>query len=118
MPGTVLDKANSGLIDALVAANLAKSKSEARSFIQSSSVAINGNRAEGLEHVIGGAERLYGRFTIPAPGQEELRADQLAVNPASIPKEPHDDSVMKTGRIQRASPSMKAEADRRSPIAK
>ena len=70
MPGTQIDKANAGLIDALVASGLAKSKSEARTFIQSGSVSINGNKAEGLEHVIGGDELLYDRFTILRRGKK------------------------------------------------
>ncbi len=70
MPGVVLDAANGSLIDALVAAGLAKSKSEARTFIQGGSVAINGNKAEGLDHQIAGEERLYGRFTILRRGKK------------------------------------------------
>ncbi len=70
MPGVQLDKANAGLIDALVAAGLAKSKSEARTFIQGGSVAINGNKADGLDHVINGDELLYGRFTILRRGKK------------------------------------------------
>jgi fructose-1,6-bisphosphatase I len=54
----------------LVAANLAKSKSEARGFIQSGSVAINGNKAEGLDHQIADDERLYGHFTILRRGND------------------------------------------------
>ena len=70
MPGVQLEKANSSLIDALVAAGLAKSKSEARSFIQSGSIAINGNKAEALDHQIADEERLYGRFTILRRGKK------------------------------------------------
>lgn len=70
MPGVQLDKANASLIDALAAAGLAKSKSEARSFIQSGSVTINGARADALDHQIAGEERLYGRFTILRRGKK------------------------------------------------
>ena len=70
MPGVVLDKANPSLIDALVAAGLAKSKSEARTFIQGGSVAINGNKAEALDHPIAGDDLLYGRFTILRRGKK------------------------------------------------
>ncbi|UCV21937.1 tyrosine--tRNA ligase [Ferribacterium limneticum] len=70
MPGVQLEKANGGLIDALVAAGLAKSKSEARGFIQSGSVAINGQKAEALDHQIADEERLYGRFTILRRGKK------------------------------------------------
>jgi tyrosyl-tRNA synthetase len=51
-------------------AGLAKSKSEARSFIQSGSVAINGNKVEALDHQIADEERLYGRFTILRRGKK------------------------------------------------
>lgn len=71
MPGVAIDKAQGGLIDALVAANLAKSKSEARTFIQSGSVAINGQKVEGIEHQIGEGERLFGRFTILRRGKKQ-----------------------------------------------
>ncbi len=70
MPGVQLDAANGSLIDALVAAGLAKSKSEARTFIQGGSVAINGARVDALDHQIGGDERLYGRFTILRRGKK------------------------------------------------
>jgi len=70
MPGVQLDKANGSLIDALATAGLAKSKSEARSFIQSGSVTINGAKADALDYQIVGAERLYGRFTILRRGKK------------------------------------------------
>lgn len=70
MPGVVLDAANGSLIDALVAAGLAKSKSEARTFISGGSVAINGAKADALDHQIAGDERLYGRFTILRRGKK------------------------------------------------
>lgn len=70
MPGVQLDAANGSLIDALVAAGLAKSKSEARTFIQVGSVAINGAKADALDHQIAGEERLYGRFTILRRGKK------------------------------------------------
>ena len=70
MPGVQLDKINGSLIDALAAAGLAKSKSEARSFIQSGSVSINGNKAEALDHQITDGERLFGRFTILRRGKK------------------------------------------------
>jgi tyrosyl-tRNA synthetase len=70
MPGVQIDGANAGLIDALVAAGLAKSKSEARTFIQGGSVAINGNKADSLEHQIVGEDRLFGRFSILRRGKK------------------------------------------------
>lgn len=70
MPGVQLDATNGNLIDALVAAGLAKSKSEARTFIQGGSVAINGAKADSIDHQIAGEERLYGRFTILRRGKK------------------------------------------------
>lgn len=70
MPGVVLDRAVTSLIDALVAANLAKSKSEARTFIQSGAVSINGAKADGLEHAFDDGERLFGRFTLLKRGKK------------------------------------------------
>ena len=70
IPGVQTDKANTSLIDALVAAGLAKSKSEARGFIQSGSVAINGNRIDILDHRITDDECLYGRFTLLRRGKK------------------------------------------------
>lgn len=70
MPGVALEKSTSSLIDALVAANLAKSKSEARTFIQSGAVSINGAKVESLEHSFTDAERLFGRFTVLRRGKK------------------------------------------------
>ncbi|WP_374346978.1 tyrosine--tRNA ligase [Chitinimonas sp.] len=70
MPGVVLDVAASSLIDALVAANLAKSKSEARTFIQSGAVSINGVKVESIEHQFDESERRFGRFTLLKRGKK------------------------------------------------
>ena len=70
MPGVRLDKSTRNLIDALVTANLAKSKSEARSFIQSGSVSINGTKADALDHVFSQEEQLFDRFTVLRRGKK------------------------------------------------
>jgi len=70
MPGVQLEKSVSSLIDALVAAGLAKSKSEARTFIQGGSVSINGQKADALDHEFGDSERLFGRFTLLRRGKK------------------------------------------------
>ena len=70
VPGVALDKAASGLIDALVAAGLAKSKSEARGFLQSGSVTVNGQKVDALDHQVSDAERLFGRFTLLRRGKK------------------------------------------------
>lgn len=71
MPGVALDGAADSLIDALAASGLAKSKSEARTFIQGGSVTINGDKADALDHRIIGDQRLFGRFTILRRGKKQ-----------------------------------------------
>ena len=70
MPGVLLDKSADGLIDALVAASLAKSKSEARTFIQGGSVSINGSKVDALDHVFCQDEQLFNRFTVLRRGKK------------------------------------------------
>ena len=70
MPGVQLEKSVTNLIDALVASGLAKSKSEARTFIQSGSVSINGQKADALEHQFNAEEHLFGRFTLLKRGKK------------------------------------------------
>jgi tyrosyl-tRNA synthetase len=70
VPGVTLEKSACSLIDALVAAKLAKSKSEARGFLQSGSVTVNGNKVDALEHQFSDAERLFGRFTLLRRGKK------------------------------------------------
>ena len=70
VPGVALEKMAGGLIDALVAAGLAKSKSEARGFLQSGSVMVNGVKVDAIDHQIGDAERLFGRFTLLRRGKK------------------------------------------------
>ncbi|GHU05253.1 tyrosine--tRNA ligase [Betaproteobacteria bacterium] len=70
VPGVTLEKTEAGLIEALVAAGLAKSKTEARSFLQSGSVAVNGARVDTLNHQISDAERRFGRFTLLRRGKK------------------------------------------------
>lgn len=70
MPGVALEAANDGLLDVLVAAGLAKSKSEARTFVQGAAVSINGQKIAAADHVILPAERLFGRFTVLRRGKK------------------------------------------------
>nr|MBP7582321.1 tyrosine--tRNA ligase [Vogesella sp.] len=62
MPCVQLELAQAGLIDALVAGGLAKSKSEARTFIQSGAVSINGNKIEALDYQVADSDRLFGQY--------------------------------------------------------
>ena len=70
VPGVTLAKSASGLIDVLVAAGLAKSKSEARGFLQSGSVTVNGHKIEALDHQLSDTERLFGRFSLLRRGKK------------------------------------------------
>ena len=70
MPSVQLSRDSNGLIDALVAGGLAKSKSEARTFIQSGAVSINGNKIDSLEHQIGDDERLFGQYSLLKRGKK------------------------------------------------
>lgn len=70
VPGVTLEKTVSSLIDALVASKLAKSKSEARGFLQSGSVTVNGNKVDALDHQFADTERLFGRFTLLRRGKK------------------------------------------------
>ena len=71
VPGITVARSANSLIDALAASGLAKSKSEARGFIQSGSVAINGRKEERLDHGFSDAERLFGRFTLLRRGKKQ-----------------------------------------------
>lgn len=70
MPCVDLNADQAGLIDALAAAGLAKSKSEARTFIQSGAVHINGDKVDELGHVIAQEQRLFGRYTLLKRGKK------------------------------------------------
>ena len=70
VPGVTLEKSASSLIDALVAAKLAKSKSEARGFLQSGSVTVNGAKVDALDHQFSDGERLFGRFSLLRRGKK------------------------------------------------
>lgn len=70
MPGIAIERSASGLLDVLVAAGLAKSKSEARTFVQSGAVSINGNKVEAIDHQIGDGDRLFGRFSVMRRGKK------------------------------------------------
>lgn len=73
LPCVALARNTDGLIDALAATGLAKSKSEARTFIQGGSVSINGHKVDALEHRIDAAERLYDRYTCCAGARSNTR---------------------------------------------
>lgn len=71
LPTLALTREQSGLLDALAESGLAKSKSEARTFITSGAVTINGNKVEAIDHALGDADRLFGRFTVLRRGKKQ-----------------------------------------------
>ena len=70
VPGVSLEIAANGLIDALVTGGLAKSKSEARTFLQSGAVTVNGNKVDAIDYQIPESERRFGRFTLLRRGKK------------------------------------------------
>ena len=70
VPGVALESSADGLIDALVAAGLAKSKSEARGFLQSGSVTVNGAKVDTLDYRFTDTDRRFGRFTLLRRGKK------------------------------------------------
>nr|MBP7581901.1 tyrosine--tRNA ligase [Vogesella sp.] len=70
MPSVQIERAQAGLIDALVAGGLAKSKSEARTFIQSGAVSINGNKIEALDYQVADSDRLFGQYSLLKRGKK------------------------------------------------
>ena len=70
LPSLALPRDADNLIDALAAGGLAKSKSEARTFIQSGAVSINGVKADSLEYRFGDADRLFGEYTLLKRGKK------------------------------------------------
>ncbi|WP_263769419.1 tyrosine--tRNA ligase [Propionivibrio soli] len=70
VPGVALERTQTSLIDVLVAASLAKSKSEARTFLQSGSVTVNGMKVDALDFQLTDNERRFGRFTLLRRGKK------------------------------------------------
>ena len=70
LPHFVLNASEDSLIDAVANGGLAKSKSEARTFIQSGAVSINGNKADSIEHRFTADDRLFGRFSLLKRGKK------------------------------------------------
>lgn len=70
MPTVTVTKGQDSLIEVLVAGALAKSKSEARTFIQSGAVSVNGVKATAIEQTVTDAERLFGQYTLIRRGKK------------------------------------------------
>jgi tyrosyl-tRNA synthetase len=70
MPRAEVATSVDGLTDVLAASGLAKSKTEARTFIQGGSVAINGRKIDAIDHKLSTDERLFGRYTLLKRGKK------------------------------------------------
>lgn len=70
LPHIEISKEQTGLLDALVAGELASSKSQARGFIESAAVIINGAKVTELTYNFSEADRRYGSYTLLRRGKK------------------------------------------------
>lgn len=61
---------NLTLVDALIEASLAKSKREAREFIQNGAVSLNGDKCQDLEHILSTSDAIEGKFIVIRRGKK------------------------------------------------
>ncbi len=61
---------NLTLVDALIEASLAKSKREAREFIQNGAVSLNGDKCQDLEHILITSDAIEGKFIVIRRGKK------------------------------------------------
>lgn len=61
---------NLNLVDALIEASLAKSKREAREFIQNGAVSLNGDKCQDLEHILSTSDAIEGKFIVIRRGKK------------------------------------------------
>lgn len=61
---------NLTLVDALNEASLAKSKREAREFIQNGAVSLNGDKCQDLEHILSTSDAIEGKFIVIRRGKK------------------------------------------------
>ena len=61
---------NLTLVDALIEASLAKSKREAREFIQNDAVSLNGDKCQDLEHILSTSDAIEGKFIVIRRGKK------------------------------------------------
>lgn len=70
LPHIEINKDQTGLLDALVAGELATSKSQARGFIESGAVIINGAKITDVAYSLSDADRRYGSYTLLRRGKK------------------------------------------------
>lgn len=61
---------NLTLVDALIEASLAKSKREAREFIQNGAVSLNGDKCQDFEHILSTSDAIEGKFIVIRRGKK------------------------------------------------
>lgn len=61
---------NLTLVDALIEASLAKSKREAREFIQNGAVSLNGDKCQDLVHILSTSDAIEGKFIVIRRGKK------------------------------------------------
>ncbi len=61
---------NLTLVDALIETSLAKSKREAREFIQNGAVSLNGDKCQDLEHILSTSDAIDGKFIVIRRGKK------------------------------------------------
>lgn len=61
---------NLTLVDALIEASLAKSKREAREFIQNGAISLNGDKCQDLEHILSTSDAIEGKFIVIRRGKK------------------------------------------------
>lgn len=61
---------NLTLVDALIEASFAKSKREAREFIQNGAVSLNGDKCQDLEHILSTSDAIEGKFIVIRRGKK------------------------------------------------
>ncbi|GGY11580.1 tyrosine--tRNA ligase [Paludibacterium paludis] len=70
VPSVVLPRAEGGLVNALVTSGLAGSKSQARGFIESGAVSVNGGKVMDLAHELGAGDIRFGRYSLLRRGKK------------------------------------------------
>lgn len=70
LPHVEISRDQPGLLDALVAGELATSKSQARGFIESGAVIINGAKISDVAYSLSEADRRYGSYTLLRRGKK------------------------------------------------
>lgn len=71
VPTVEIDKSPKQLIDLLVEAKISPSKRQAREDVQNGAIYLNGERVQDLQHEVGDADRIEGKFTIVRRGKKK-----------------------------------------------